>query len=193
VLGDVYAFDGDYLYGRLHKITEGWRRDVPDYSVMEGGGIHLIDLMLWLCGERPARATTLGTNISTRATQFSHDDFMAATFEFPSGIIGRITANFGCVHRHHHVIRVFGTKATFIYDDAGPRLHTTRDETTRAIPVDEETLPNHKGALIPDFVRAVAEGEDASLPAQREFDLVSVTAAADQSLRERQPIEIEYV
>ena len=30
-LGRVYAFDGDYLYGRLHKITDGWRGEVPDY------------------------------------------------------------------------------------------------------------------------------------------------------------------
>ena len=36
--GTLYAFDGDYLYGRLHKITDGWRGDIADYSVMLGGG-----------------------------------------------------------------------------------------------------------------------------------------------------------
>ena len=25
-LGEIYAFDGDYLYGRLDKITDGWRK-----------------------------------------------------------------------------------------------------------------------------------------------------------------------
>ncbi|HEY1549757.1 MAG TPA: Gfo/Idh/MocA family oxidoreductase, partial [Kofleriaceae bacterium] len=35
-LGDVYALDGDYLYGRLHKITDGWRGEVDDYSVIQG-------------------------------------------------------------------------------------------------------------------------------------------------------------
>ena len=29
-LGEIYAFDGDYLYGRLEKITDGWRGDVDD-------------------------------------------------------------------------------------------------------------------------------------------------------------------
>ena len=24
-LGEIYAMDGDYLYGRLPKITDGWR------------------------------------------------------------------------------------------------------------------------------------------------------------------------
>ena len=52
VFGRIYAFEGDYLYGRMFKITNGWRRNIPDYSVMTGGGIHLIDLFLWLTGEK---------------------------------------------------------------------------------------------------------------------------------------------
>lgn len=193
ILGEVYAFDGDYLYGRIHKITEGWRKDVPDYSVMAGGGIHLVDLMLGMCGERPSRATTVGANIATRGTAFRYADFMSTTFEFPSGIVGRVTANYGCVHRHHHIVRVFGTKATFIYDDQGPRLHETRDETVRARALDVATLPHHKGALIPDLVAAILEGADSTAAAQREFDLVCVGAAADRSLAEHQPLDIGYV
>ncbi len=193
LLGTVYAVDGDYLYGRLHKITEGWRRDVPDYSVMEGGGIHMVDLMMTMCGERPVRAASVGTDLCTRGTGFRHADFMATTFEFPSGVIGRITANFGCVHRHHHVLRVFGTEATFIYDDAGPRLHKTRDEDSNATPIDLETLPRHKGDLIPDFVDAILSGRDAEPEAQREFNLVCAVAAADRAFAAGQPQDIEYV
>lgn len=118
-LGDVYAFDGDYLYGRLEKLTQGWRRDVENYSVMQGGGVHLVDLMMWLTGQRPVTATAVANRFCTAGTAFRYHDFAAATFTFPSGLIGRITANFGCVHRHQHVLRVFGTKATFICDDAG--------------------------------------------------------------------------
>ncbi len=119
-LGQVYAFDGDYLYGRLHKITDGWRRDVEDYSVLLGGGVHLVDLMLWITGERPARVTAAGNRISTEGTAFRYLDFASATYEFPSGLIGRITANFGSVIPHRHVVRIFGTAASLISDDAGP-------------------------------------------------------------------------
>ena len=192
-LGKVYAFDGDYLYGRLEKITEGWRKDVPDYSVMEGGGVHLIDLMMWFLGERPTQVTTHGNRIATEGTDFRYDDFMASTFEFPSGAIGRITANFGCMHRHHHVIRVFGTEATFIYDDQGPRLHETRNEDGAAEMLDLETLPAHKGVLIPDFVDNILNSGDAEAPAEREFDLISVIAAADEALDASGPVEIGYV
>jgi predicted dehydrogenase len=192
-LGTIYAIDGDYLYGRLDKITEGWRENVPDYSVMEGGGIHMIDLMVWLAGQRPEAVSTVGNNISTRGTAFSYNDFMASTFEFPSGLIGRITANFGSVHRHHHVLRVFGTKGTFIYDDMGPRIHRSRDEDTSAELLTIDTLPHHKGALIPGFIDSILCKQDPSPAAYREFDLISICGAADKALANKKTVEIEYL
>lgn len=192
-LGDVYAFDGDYLYGRLEKITDGWRGDVPDYSVMEGGGIHLIDLMIHVLGEKPATAATTANKIATRGTDFRYDDFMATTFTFPSGLIGRITANFGCMHRHHHIVRVFGTKATFIYDDQGPRLITSRDEAAAAEALDLAPLPQSKGVLIPAFVDGIVQGVAPASAAEKEFDLIAVTTAADKALAAQTPITIEYL
>ena len=191
-LGKIFAFDGDYLYGRLEKIIDGWRGNAPDYSVMEGGGIHMIDLMLWLTGEQPAMASTVGNDIATRGTDFGYNDFMATTFLFPSGLIGRITANFACVHPHHHVVRVFGTEATFIYDDQGPRLHTSRRETAKAEPVDAAPLPVDKGVLIPGFVQSIISGCDPTPAAGREFELIRICATADRSLNSQKVEEILY-
>lgn len=186
-LGKIYAFDGDYLYGRLEKITEGWRKDVPGYSVMEGGGVHIIDLMLMLLDEMPESVSVIGTNRATRGTGFLYDDFMAATFTFASGIVGRITANFACVHPHHHVIRVFGTKGTFIYDDQGPRLFQKRGDEERAARLPYAPLPAGKGALIPGFVTAILEDADPAPAAEREFALASLCAAADLAHAVKQP------
>jgi len=190
-LGNLYAFDGDYLYGRLHKITEGWRKDVADYSVMLGGGVHLVDLMLWISGERPASVTAAGNRLSTEGSTFRYLDFVAAAFEFPSGLVGRITANFGAVLRHQHAMRVFGTRATVLYDDAGPRLHTSRDDPGR--PLDLAPLPASKGDLIPGFVESILQGADRSAEAQHELDVIAVCLAADQALAEGATIDIDYV
>jgi len=191
-LGEIYAFDGDYLYGRIHKINEGWRKDVDNYSVMQGGGVHLVDLMLWLTNQKPVSVTTVGNSISTAGSDFRYDDFMAATFQFPSGLIGRITANFGCVHGHQHVVRVFGTKGTFIHDDQGPRLHATRDSSSPARVLDLSTLPGSKGDLIPGFVAGIMNGTDERSHTQHEFDVISACVTADKSLATKSTIEIEY-
>jgi predicted dehydrogenase len=191
-LGTLYAFDGDYLYGRLHKISEGWRGDVDDYSVMLGGGVHVVDLMLWITGERPSRAAAVGNRISTEGTKFRYDDFVAATFEFPSGLVGRITANFGSVHAHQHVVRLFGTEATLIYDDAGPRLHRSRDPDVPVQRLDLAALPASKAELIPEFVQRVVEGDADRASTRHELDVVSACIAADRALAEGGAVDIEY-
>jgi len=191
--GRIYSFDGDYLYGRLHKITEGWRKNVTDYSVMEGGGIHLVDLMLWLTKERPSLATAAGNAICTEGTDFRYNDFTAATFEFPSGMISRITANYGCVHRHQHAMRIFGTKATFLYDDQGPRWFSTRDPAISHNTISLSALPSSKGDLISSFVKAIIEDTDDRASTESFFDGISLCVAADRAaitgMRER----INYV
>ena len=196
-LGDIYAIDGDYLYGRLHKITEGWRKNVDNYSVMSGGGIHIIDLMVWLTGQCPSFVSSVGNRIATEGTRFQSNDYMASTFRFPSGMNARITANFGCVHRHHHVLRVFGTKATFIYDDQGPRLHTDRDEAVRATNIEFDPLPASKGSLIPDFIKTILSenrhDEDMRAAVQHNINVVSIVAAADYAANSNQEESIYYV
>src|SRR5260370_31647505 len=47
-LGELFHLEGDYDYGRRHKLTEGWRGRIPYYSAMLGGGIHIVDLLTWM-------------------------------------------------------------------------------------------------------------------------------------------------
>jgi predicted dehydrogenase len=180
--GRIYAFDGDYIYGRLEKITDGWRGRIEDYSVMQGGGVHLVDLMLWLTGERPIAATAVGNGIATQATSFRGLDHVAAHYEFASGMIGRITANFGAVHPHQHVVRIFGTEATFLLDDRGPRLHRGRDRAPDCALIELSPLPDSKGALIPDIVERIIHGKDHVEDARHEFEVMSACFATDESL-----------
>jgi len=197
--GDVFAFDGDYLYGRLHKITEGWRGETADYSVMLGGGVHMIDLMLWLTGQRPLSVYAVGNRICTRGTPVQYDDFTAATMTFASGMIGRITANFGCIHRHQHIVRIFGTRKTFVLDDAGPRLMTARDPVTPGLqvapvePISLAAKPAHKGALIPAFIDGIIS---CSPPHTTELnatlDAIAVAAACDEAVVSSSSVKIKY-
>lgn len=190
-MGEIYAFDGDYLYGRIHKITEGWRSETENYSIMQGGGIHIIDLMLNLTGQKPVTVQSVSNKIATRNTPFRYHDFHNSIFHFESGLIGRITANFGCVHRHQHTIRIFGTKGTFIYDDAGPRIHWSRNENATPEKPEHNPLPAGKGVLIPDFIESI-EKEYIKNAAEREFTLMAAVLATDEALNTQNPIQIRY-
>ncbi len=192
-LGEIYAFDGDYLYGRLEKIIHGWRKEVKDYSVIEGGGIHLIDLMTWISGQRPRLVSTHGNRICTKGSSFRYKDYVALTLEFPSGLLARITANFGCVHKHKHVVRVFGTRATFISDDSGARWHSSRNSKSSGTAIPEAALPNSKGELIPFFVKAIRNNNPLNNETQTHFDVMSICIAAEKALQSRQREEIVYI
>jgi predicted dehydrogenase len=191
--GKIYAVDGEYLYGRLTKITEGWRKEVPDYSVIQGGGIHMVDLMLWMTGERLVDVSAMGNRICSENTAFRYNDYVTSIMRSSSGMIARLTANFGCVLRHQHVLRIFGTKATFIYDDAGARFYNSRDQDIQPIVITAPPLPTGKGDLIPEFVSSVINDTDVSDDFQLICDGISACIACDNAVKTNQREVINYV
>ena len=183
-LGKIYAMDGDYLYGRVHKITDGWRSKDKGYSVMAGGGVHLLDLILGFAGETPNWVTATGNRICTQGSRFKRKDFVSAAFEFPSRLVARITANFGCVHKHQHTLRIFGTRGTVIVDDEGARWHRSRGPESRPTRLLWKRLPASKGELISDFVSLIHGGTAARRRVvEREFSLATALIAADRALK----------
>jgi len=191
--GELFAADGDYLYGRIHKIIDGWRGYRKDYSPMLGGGIHLIDLLLWFTEERPYSLFASGNNIATKGYDLGVKDFVASTMEFDSGLTARISSNLACVHRHQHVLRLFGTEKTFILDDCGPRIHETRNPDQEPNFLNLPFLPKNKGDLIPDFVDDILNQRDTDHLTQGVFDAMSVGLAVNQSLESGSKVEINYV
>jgi hypothetical protein len=135
----------------------------------------------------------MGNRICTEETPFRYDDYVALTMQCQSGLVARVSANFGCVDRHQHVMRVYGTAWTFISDDAGARYRTTRDPDMQAVPVALGTLPASKGDLIPAFVSAICHDADLDAETQSHFDVISIVSASDDSLRTNSITDVQYI
>jgi predicted dehydrogenase len=191
-LGRLYYVEGDYTYGRIEKILRGWRGRLPFYSVTHGGAIHMIDLLMWLTGERPARASALGSRLATADRGFQHADMVAALLEFPSGMIGKVTANFACVLPHGHAVALYGTAATFLQSALGAAFFRSRDPAAAPEPITEPAGAAGKGELIPSFVRAILDGTPAEAETAEVLDGMAVSLAVEQSAREGRPVAIEY-
>ena len=84
-LGVPYYWEGDYDYGRLHKITEGWRSQIPYYSVVHGGAIHLLDLIWWLSGKKVLRVHSIGNNLATANTEYKRQSLVTTILDFDDG------------------------------------------------------------------------------------------------------------
>jgi predicted dehydrogenase len=190
-LGRLYYLEGDYDYGRLAKLTDSWRGQIPFYSVSHGGGIHLIDLILWLSGETPKEVFAFGNNVSTENTAFKYPDFVAALFKFKSGLVAKITANFGSVTRHGHKLCVYGTKGTFIHGHDGAFYSHSRDPDSPLQFLDDTYPGANKGDMIPSFIDYILDGKRTLVAEKEVFDAMSASLAIEQSLSGQCKVELE--
>ena len=180
-LGRPYYLEGDYDYGRPWKITDGWRGELDFYSVVLGGAVHVVDLLLWLTGGRVAEVGAVGSQVPTAGTQFRFDDLVVATLRFEDDVIAKIGANFACVHPHFHGVKVFGTEATFV-NRLGPASVYRRDgQETREEPLDAAYPGVEKGDLIPEFVASIRGEGPARVTADEVFEALAVCFAIDQA------------
>jgi predicted dehydrogenase len=196
LLGKIYCIEGDYIYGRLHKLVTGWRGEISDYSVMLGGGIHVVDLMLWLAGERPVEVTAYGSSLGSSGTGFSGTDLVLALLRFDSGLLAKIGANFASHYSHFHRFTVYGTQGTFenlpAAVSSSARLWIGRDAGAAPQAIDDPYPAVGKGDLIPSFVSAIRGEGEPDITEAEVFAAVAVCLAIDRSLVERRPVQIEY-
>ena len=155
--GQLFSIEGSYLYGRLHKITEGWRGSIDYYSVVLGGAVHILDLLMWLTGDRVEEVKAYGNRIASEGSQFRHDDFTEAILKFKSGMIGRVTSNYGCVFPHFHELSIFGKKATFINARQEGKFYTSSDPNVEPRLLTEAYPGVKKGDLIHNFVESILQ------------------------------------
>ena len=115
--GDIYHFSGEYNYSRYYKLQYGWRGKINYYSVLLGGAIHLVDIMVNNLGDKVDKVIGIGNKITSSKKQFKHFDFVTCLIKYKKpGIIAKITANFGSNGPHNHYLRIDGTKQSFVQD-----------------------------------------------------------------------------
>ena len=182
-LGEVFSIEGDYLFGRLSKITAGWRGEIDEYSVVHGGGIHLLDLMMWLVGDRVVEVAAFGNAVASRGSGFRYNDHVVAILRFAGGAVGKLSANFGCVHPHFHGLAVFGTRATFMNGIDHARLYTSRDPQVPPQRITTEYPGAHKGDLIHGFVESIVSGAPEEVSADDVLRSMAVSLAVDEAAR----------
>jgi len=182
LLGDLYYMEGDYDYGRLHKLTDGWRGKIANYSVVHGGGIHLIDLLCWLHGDLVEEVFAYGTKTFTQNTKFRGSDLVVALLKFRKGLVAKVTANFGCVAPHFHRVSVYGSLGTFQQSHSGASYIFSRDSQVSPTTINDDYPGSAKGDMLPSFVRSILDSTTPEITAQEVIDVMSISLAIEKSL-----------
>ena len=179
-LGEIYSIEASYDYGRVHKIFEGWRGTSPNYSVMNGGGIHMLDLCQWLVGGEYTPMFSLHNKVVTRDVPFPAPDFTTALGRIGESVVLKLTANFGSQTPHYHQLKIYGTKGTFINDCAkGTHFYANEPHVTRY--EDSFDFPcANKGDLLPNFIDAVLHGEALDIGFEEVSSVMKTSLPIDQ-------------
>ena len=191
--GEIFALDADYYYGRVEKVTQGWRGEIDYYSVFLGGGIHMVDLVRWLCEEKVERVYAASNKIATCGTNFRFDDYISSLISFENGIQARVSANFGCVHPHHHSLKVFGSKSTFVNDFENGKVYSSRDPKTPAEMLISDYPGCRKGDLLDSFVDEIINGSPPAYSKEEVFESMAVGFAVEESLRTNESVTLSEI
>ena len=192
-LGELFYVEADYNYGRLHKIVKGWRGALDFYSVVHGGGVHMVDLLLWITGDEVVEVAAYGNAIASKGTQFRCNDMVTSILKFKSGMAGKVAVNFGCVYPHFNALTLYGTCATFINGLRCGLLYTSRDP---AVEPEKITVPYpgvEKGALIPNFINWILGKGDPVVNEDDAFRTMSICFAIEKAHRQGGPVSVEYI
>ena len=192
-MGELFLVEGDYHYGRLHKITAGWRGAIDFYSVVHGGAIHMVDLLLWLTGERITEVAAFGNRIASRGSQFRYNDTVVSALTFESGLVGKVGVSFGCVRPHFHGLSIYGTRATFVNAVPHGLLYESCDTQVPPTPMTEPYPGVHKGGLIGSFIDSILYGCDPIVNENDVFAAMSVCLAIEKAIATGKSCSVSYL
>lgn len=192
-LGRLYHLEGDYDYGRLHKIVQGWRGKLGHYSAVHGGGVHIADLLMWLARDRIVEVSAFGNAIASAGSGFRNFDNVVSVLRFAGGAVGKLGVNFGCVLPHFHRLSLYGTGATFVNGVDRALLYTSRDPQARPVELKTEYPGTHKGDLLPSFIDAILGRGEAEVTERDVFDSLCVCFAIEKSAHTGKPVDVDYL
>ena len=191
--GRLFHIESDYNYGRLNKITGGWRGKIDFYSVILGGGIHIIDLMLWLVGEDIDEVAAYGNSIASEKTNFRYNDMVVSVLKFNNGMVGKISANFGCIMPHFHSLSIYGTNATFINGLEYGMLFESRDPADGYKKITTPFPGVHKGDFLFGFVDSILNGSRDEVSQDDIFKSMSVCFAIEKAANQSTSVKVNYL
>lgn len=153
----------------------------------------MVDLLLWLSGRRVVEVSARGNKICSDGYRFTTPDLVVATLLFDDGMLGKVSANFGCVYPHFHKLSVYGTEATFENGLGAATLYKSRDSETPDVRTIDTTYPGiSKGDLIPGFIDAIRGTGRAEIEEDDLLATMTVCLAIDRSFREGVPVGVNY-
>jgi len=193
--GEIIFAEADYLWGRREKLINGWRNKVSAYSIILGAAVHMVDLIVWMLGEKPVEVVAYSNNIATRGSSFEPNSFAVMLLQFQNGCVAKVTGNGVCVHPHFHGLKLYGTEKTVVHDLRGGMLINSANDTLDNISELTGAYParEFRAEILISFIDTILGNRDQPIVREQEiFDVMNICLSAEESSKSRERKIIEY-
>ena len=125
---------------------------------------------------------------------FKFNDFSVGILKFKSGIIAKISSNFGSVTPHHHAFKMFGTKGTIYSDLRGAMLFKSRNKKAKPKLFKLETSFQQKTQVIKNFVDNIILKKDKAIKINFKeiINSMLISLSIEKSIKTKKTIKIDY-
>ena len=190
--GKIYLIEASYNYGRLEKITNGWRGKIKNYSITQGGGIHLVDLVKFITEKIFLKVVSDGNNISTKKNGLKFPDCITSIIKLNDGSILNLISNFGSITPHHHALNIYGTKGTALYGLNCSSLISNRNKEKI---IEIKNIKNDKKKILNNFINYLASKKKSNkkkliLEKKRLFETTNICLKIDESIKKNKWLKI---
>lgn len=152
-LGEKLFFEGKYLYGRWGKISNGWRGQIQDYSVILGGLIHLIDLVCFITNNYNYQTSHQRHRLTTLNPQHFKDNGITILNSRDSGV-AVLSSVFASPTGHRRDFAVYGDKG---YVEIKGNLVQSSGIEPSGFLESLSPYPGNKSQLLIDFIEALSD------------------------------------
>ncbi len=178
----IYYLEGDYNYGRLEKLTKGWRGKIDNYSVILGGGIHLLDLILKIKEKKVREIYTLSNKLVTKEFRKTPDDFAISLLKFEDNSIAKISSNFSSPTDHHHVFELHSKNTSFFYNRNQSKQFFRQKEKKNNLNVKYKYDKKIKSEMLINFFQSILNNKKKLIISENElFYLMKICLMLVQS------------
>lgn len=190
-LKNIYYLEGDYNYGRIDKLTKGWRGKIQDYSVILGGGIHLLDVILKLKDKKVKEVYTMTNRIVSNKFKNIANDFAVSLLKFEDDSIAKISSNFSSSTDHHHIFNLYSQNTTYFYKrDKSEQCFREKDNKSK-LEVKYNYDNKIKGQMLINFLTKISLNKKKLIISEKElFYLMKICLLLVESQKQNKKIKL---
>ena len=189
-LGEIYYVEADYGGHSASLFVDAWRGDPGiDYNAVAGGGVHILDLLLWFMGDEVTEVASYGNLKCITDTGLDTFDCVVSILRFQNGCVGKTTTSFGTDRpTQGRGIELCGTEGCLV---SGPEPKIGRGASEPEFePITGEDVINLRSQLLSDLLDSIESDEQPLTNIDEAARTAAVCIAAYESAKSGAPVRV---